>query len=49
VAAHVEVNIEMFDELVGKEISLGIEIGWTQRRTPVDAQIDSPLNGVAAK
>ena len=48
-AADVEINIKMFDELVGKEISLRIEIGWTERRSPVDAQIDGSLNRVATK
>src|SRR5260370_23087135 len=49
VAADVEVNVEVFDELVGEKISLWIEIGWTQCRSPVDAQIDSSLNRVAPK
>src|SRR5271166_4471121 len=48
-AADVEVDVEMFDELVGQQISLGIKIGWTQRRSPVDAQIDGSLNRVAPK
>src|ERR1700722_7739614 len=48
-AADVEVKVEMFDQLVGQKISLGIEIGRTQRRSPVDAEVDGPLNGGASK
>ena len=48
-AADVEVDVEMFDELVSKEISLGIKIGWTQRRSPVDTLVDGSLNRVAPK
>ena len=39
----------MFDQLAGQKISLGIEIGRTQRRSPVDAEVDGPLNRVAPK
>src|ERR1700730_3805856 len=48
-AADIEIDIQVFDQLVGQKVTLRIEISWAQSWQTVDPEINGPLDGIAAK